>query len=737
MDFYAASALANFITTLFLGVIVLARNPRSKLNLTFFAFSLDVSLWSLCYYIWQISITAESALFWSRALMAFAIFIPVLYLHFIRFLHKAENSKTVFLTVVYCVFAVFLIADLFSSYFIPSVRSIDDFQFWPVAGPIYYLFLALWVGFMVYNAYFLFSMQKKSEGLQRLQIKYVFIGFVLGLIGGITNYFMWFGIPIPPFGNILVTVYVGLNAYAIIKHRFFDIRLVVARTVAYASLVAIFAAFYTGSIYWISRSFLSESVSSNQALISALLALFIAFTFQPLKNFLERVTNKIFFRNGYSSNELLSKLTKVMASTLDLESLTKNTLHELLDTMHIAHGTFIIFDNNNIYPPVYEGFSSQPHYDVATIRKFSGLDRTVIFEEETDESIKGLMRQFDFSISLSLHVGDKQHGLLVLGEKKSGDIYSTQDIEVLGIFGPEISVAVQNAKAYEEIRRFNITLKEEVDRATKDLQVANIKLKELDQLKDDFVSVASHELRTPMTAIRSYVWMALNRPDIKLSEKMHRYLDRTLISTERLINLVNDMLNVSRIESGRVEITPKVLDIAALVSGIVEDILPKAEEKMIRVDILKTPVPQVFADGEKVQQILLNLLGNALKFTPIEGTITISFLGDGNGVDISVKDSGVGITKEDLSRLFKKFGRLDNSYVAAATSGGTGLGLYISKSLVELMGGKIWVSSEGVGKGTTFTFSLPAATKEVISQAQQYTKVAVGGEAKALEPVAI
>lgn len=297
--------------------------------------------------------------------------------------------------------------------------------------------------------------------------------------------------------------------------------------------------------------------------------------------------------------------------------------------------------------------------------------------------------------------------------------------EIMQGFAQEVGIAIENAILYKKLQE-----------RTSQLSMANQKLKELDKLKDDFVSVASHELRTPMTAIRSYSWMALNRPDITLSEKMKKYLSRTLISTERLINLVNDMLNVSRIEAGRIEIKPSIFDIQTLVDDVIAEVTPKANEKMVRLEVEKSALPKVFADPDKVHQVLLNLIGNSLKFTPVDGLIQINFLSDGKMIEISVTDNGVGISKEDLSRLFQKFGRLDNSYVAAATSGGTGLGLFISKSLVELMHGIIKASSDGQGKGATFTFSLPIATPETVAQSDKFTKKPVG-EAKVLEPAAI
>jgi signal transduction histidine kinase len=273
-------------------------------------------------------------------------------------------------------------------------------------------------------------------------------------------------------------------------------------------------------------------------------------------------------------------------------------------------------------------------------------------------------------------------------------------------------------------------------RITQEVYKMNAQLHQLDKLKDDFVSIASHELRTPMTAIRSYVWMAINRSDMQLSERMKRYLQRTLISTERLINLVNDMLNISRIESGRVDIRPQPFSLGTLITDVIFEVDAKAKERGVTVVCPQVQLPNVFADADKVHQVLLNLIGNALKFTPKGGRIDLLTFSDGNYVEVSIKDNGVGISKEDLYKLFTKFGRLDNSYVAAATSGGTGLGLYICKSLVELMGGKIKASSEGIGKGTTFTFSLPIATAQMIKDAED-RRTLPRGEAKGLEPVAI
>lgn len=317
-------------------------------------------------------------------------------------------------------------------------------------------------------------------------------------------------------------------------------------------------------------------------------------------------------------------------------------------------------------------------------------------------------------------------GIFIASTKKLQHELSSYELEVIDTFVNLIGLALQDSKLYTSLKN-----------TTGRLEIVNKKLQELDHLKDDFVSIASHELRTPMTAIRSYAWMALHRSDVPLSKILEKYLVRVLISTERLINLVNDMLNVSRIEAGKIEISPEPVDLLLLIKDIVDEVYySKSEEKKIQFVVLEKKIPKVLADPEKLRQVFLNLVGNSLKFTPNEGKITFDFFSDGKVVEVSVSDTGVGISKEDISKLFHKFSRLDNAYTAAATSGGTGLGLYISKSLVELMHGRIWAISEGTNKGSTFKVSLAVATPDIIKDIDKY-RVKPVDNVKGLESVAI
>lgn len=228
--------------------------------------------------------------------------------------------------------------------------------------------------------------------------------------------------------------------------------------------------------------------------------------------------------------------------------------------------------------------------------------------------------------------------------------------------------------------------------------------RELEKLKDEFVSLASHELRTPMTAIKGLISMIFEGDYGQLSEGLKDPLSDIAKSTERLIQLVNDMLDVSRIESGRTKFTPTEVSLPGLIEEVLEMLKPLAAQKNIQMEVSGTVTNKVNADADKVRQITINLLSNAIKFTD-HGNIVISFRSFGKFAYISVTDSGIGIARENQSKLFSKFAQISSSQLGRPP--GTGLGLYISREFSRGMGGEMWIERSEPGKGTTFTFALP------------------------------
>jgi signal transduction histidine kinase len=233
------------------------------------------------------------------------------------------------------------------------------------------------------------------------------------------------------------------------------------------------------------------------------------------------------------------------------------------------------------------------------------------------------------------------------------------------------------------------------------------RLRDLDKLKSDFVSNVSHELRTPLTAVKGSVDNMLDGLTGSLNEKQTRYLTRIKSNTDRLSRLINDLLDLSRIEAGRIDIKPTAFSLETLAKEVIESLRSIAVAKLIDLEVIchKSGVT-VWADRDKITQVLMNLLGNAVKFTSSHGNISVAIeKKDNEWVQVSVADTGPGIPREEEDRIFDKFYQI--SQVDQRKSRGTGLGLAISKALVQMHGGKIWVESE-MTRGSIFSFTLPA-----------------------------
>lgn len=234
------------------------------------------------------------------------------------------------------------------------------------------------------------------------------------------------------------------------------------------------------------------------------------------------------------------------------------------------------------------------------------------------------------------------------------------------------------------------------------------KLKELDQLKDDFISSVSHELRSPLSAISGYVELLRSKPIEDINpEKRTKALTIIQQSTERLAHFINDILDLAKLKSGHMELRLKELNIRESAEDLVGLFHPLFERKGVAAEIEIAPdVRSVEADVDKLRQVMTNLVSNALKFTPSGGKIGIIAKNQDDSLFVSVRDSGIGIPAEALESIFERFKQVDNARDLAGNQKGTGLGLAIARGIIEAHGGRIWIESE-VGKGTTVHFTLP------------------------------
>jgi signal transduction histidine kinase len=233
--------------------------------------------------------------------------------------------------------------------------------------------------------------------------------------------------------------------------------------------------------------------------------------------------------------------------------------------------------------------------------------------------------------------------------------------------------------------------------------------KSVERMKTEFVSIAAHQLRTPISAIKWTLRMILDGDLGPITEDQRDFLDKTYKSNERMINLINDLLNVTRIEEGRHLYNLTLVNLEDVIETLVSNYGQILEQKKLTINFTKPAnLPQVKIDVEKMKLVIANLIENAIKYTPAGGKIAVMISSEGENLKVAVRDNGIGILKDQQSRIFTKYFRGTNALKTETE--GTGLGLFITKNIVETHGGKIWFASEE-GKGTSFFFTVPAAAK--------------------------
>ncbi len=250
---------------------------------------------------------------------------------------------------------------------------------------------------------------------------------------------------------------------------------------------------------------------------------------------------------------------------------------------------------------------------------------------------------------------------------------------------------------------------EAYNRAIRELTNLTLRMRRLDKAKDEFISIASHELRNPMAIIKGTIHAILTGDDGEINEEVKEDLTDLMVVVERQIRLVNELLDVSRIEAGVIYFNiVKELDIVSIAKILAETLNASATEEMVKISVEETTdLPKVQGDQDKISQVLINLVTNSRKFTK-QGSVSISFAQKDDLVLTYVTDTGSGITKEKKDQLFQKFTKPGDPTVGTM-SAGSGLGLYISKKYVEHHGGELWLEKSEEGVGSTFAFSLPVS----------------------------
>jgi len=702
--------LTSFIS-FFVGIYILYKNRESLLNKYWSLVSLSGGLWSLSLLMVAISNREKTALIWQYILDGTAIFIPIFFFNFVLILINEYQSRR-FERYVIWGGGIMIFFLSFTSLFKKGVAPLMGFNYWIQPGPLYFLFPLFFSSVVLFLILFLIKGYKKSIGLKRNQIKFILLSAIIGFSGGPTNFFPQL-FNIYPFGNFLVVFYIVGVAYAITRYRLMDIKVVLRKYSVYLAtlssiLLPAFALKYYVNLYFPRYSLIFDFL----ILVAAVSA------FPVFKNYYYRAANKYFFSSLYDEREVMADLSEKLKSTLEAEKIFRYISDTLVNSFHAKTVSVLIFNEKTRAYEVKYDFGHQGGEESFTeergfFTKVIQQSRAIVVEEikEQAECRKykhtfSMLEKYDIDVLIPLNVKDEIIGLLALGPKESGDMYNHDDLRVLGVIGAQAAIAVENALLFQETKEFNVKLEKEIALATRDLRDANAKLTKLDQAKSEFISIASHQLRTPLTVIKGYVSMILEGSFGLVDETKQGVLRKVYESNERLLKLVENLLNISRIESGRMQYYFEKKQLEDIIADIAADLAGAAQNKGLFLNFLKPAglLPAVFLDEEKIRQVITNLIDNAVKYTK-EGGITITLEARGGEIAFCSADTGVGIRPDDLPNLFRKFSR--GTDMSLVNPGGTGLGLYVARNIIEAHSGRIWAESEGAGQGSRFCFTIP------------------------------
>lgn len=721
ISLYAISGLINFVTSALLGWLVFAQSKKKEYTkIVFSLFSLAVAFWSLGYFIWQVSETPGSALFWIKFLMAGAIFIPIFYLHFVINFLKLPNKKFLLLSGYFLGF-LFLVLDLFGKYFISGIEPKLGFKFWPVPGTIFHFFLFIFFLYVAYSTFLLLKKLKSTTGTWRNQILVTLIGMTVGFAGGSTNYFLWYDIPVPPVGNFLILVFIISIAYAIVRYRFLDVRIIVRKsTIHVIEALFLFLSFHLA--VWIKQAAFGTLYSREALTLGALIALLIVYIYAKFDLWIKKIANQWFFGELFAHEETLRNLSHRLTTMMDLNELVEVILRTIEKTMNtqrtaivLRHGDEFVLEKS-----LGTGFDkSILKFKENRLTAYLARTKLALVYDELTLLINNLrggqegqeqdrrgelelvakdMKTIKAELCLPLILHDQIRGLIVTGGKVSKSAFTKEDIDLLETLASQASFAIENARLYFD-------MEQEVKERTLELRQINRRLEDLLEIKSEFLDIASHQLRTPTSIIRGMLSMVI---DGSAGKRREEFIHDSFEASERLTTIINDLLEATEMEGKELSVSLKKTSLFDLLLKSINFFQEPAEGKGL--ELIFKPAPNLRAsplirlDRERFRSAIDNLIDNAVKYT-LQGSVTISALQTAAKATITISDTGIGLSQADIGKLFQKFTRGETA--SRMVPNGSGLGLFIVRKIIEAHGGKVEVESPGQGKGTTFTISLP------------------------------
>ena len=690
-----------------LGVLVFLRNDNSLVNRWFLALTLAIGAWIISNVLFALAPDDTTAYVIALASYACAAATAVAFFFFVAVLSGMRVWRPRLVSVLGVLFVVVSA--------IPGLLATGVQHQSIVTTPSILGYALGMAGLFIGGIWILARGSRHTRGQRRQQLVTVLLGLIGGIAGGVL-----FNLILPIYGDYRFTqlgpafsiLFVATSAYAIIRHRLFDLRGAIIRVVAYSLAVLTIAVAYVVVVYVVVSPLVSANGSVTPQWVYVSLAILVALTFQPVKKFFDGATRAIFYKNAYESQEVLDRLGAILVREVDVARLLKRSM-QLLNEAIKAGGIEVVLVKDHTQARVVSLGVPLKHTEnlVRTLRhKHQGLLVTDELAEHGGSSIHAELTAAGVAVATPLVTSNARVGYLLIGYKASGGAYTEQDIDLAHIFADELAVAVQNALRFEEISRFNVTLKDEVDEATSQLRDSNRKLHKLDEAKDEFISMASHQLRTPLTSVKGYLSMVLEGDAGNITKDQRKLLEEAYSSSQRMVYLIGDFLNVSRLQTGKFVLESVPVNLARLVQEEVEQLQATAARRDITLEYHQpAQFPELPMDDGKMRQVVMNFIDNAIFYSKANSVVFIELTVGIHEVSFAVHDTGIGVPANERHHLFTKFFRATNA--RKVRPDGTGIGLYMAKKVVTAHGGSILFETKE-NKGSTFGFKLPTKTRD-------------------------
>lgn len=702
-------------------LVILKYRDKTARALVFVA--LGLILWELANYMAD---TPANPLWWNRLTFLGPLMVGIAsYI----FLSNLRGQTAGYLERVALRVGTLFVAILcFTPLIVPEVvpRMFEDVivGYNPERGAFYPVYLA-WIGFLIVLLVIkAFSPVRRKSALLKAQMSLVRTGMIGVLVIPLIT-----SVVVPIISNssastqyvpLMSIFYMGALTIAILKHKMLDIHDFIIRATAFSFSSAVLGVVYVAPGILLLLWVLGIEFNAYTIVLGIVIGSIIAANYHRVQRWFVRVTNRVFFRDNYEPAQLMAELNKGLLVTIDLERIFATTARVMTSYLKPEFVGFVATLRGDLNQKVYmygtQAKWVQSHIDELLPQFDRSTDKHQVASAETQENElpHELLEQQDIAAVTRLYVTKEKLkvtiGYMIVGRRKSGKAYSSVDMTVLETMSNTLAIAVQDALHYEEIKSFNATLQSKVNEATGELRASNKMLKELDESKDEFISMASHQLRTPLTTVKGYISMLLDGDVGKVTPEQRKLLEEAFSSSQRMVYLIGDFLNVSRLQTGKFELETHAVDMATIVQQEVDQMQESARSRDITI-VYERPenIPQMSIDENKIRQVIMNFLDNALYYSHPNSTIEVQLARHSDRVSLRVKDHGIGVPQSERHRLFAKFYRASNA--KRQRPDGTGIGLFMARKVVAAHGGSIIFESQE-GKGSTFGFRLPVKPLE-------------------------